>query len=249
MNVKAVTNRLKWMLLVLALSLLQSRCGLVGLLNGGEGIAAPGGLTCPIVDTNQSKTYDNSREIRSSMEGEAFYGQDAQHTGNPPRYLDNEDGTVTDLVTGLMWQQAVSAKVLDAEAVAGAETFNLAGYTDWRLPSIKGLYLLIDFSGLDVSPKSSPGSAPFINTDYFHFQYGNLAAGERIIDSQWATSTVYVASSAVMFGVNFADGRIKATPSTWGSCTSCATSGGTRSTARTRSLTTAMVPSPIGRPA
>jgi len=182
----------------------------VDLLKGGEGMASE--LTYPIVDTNQSKTYDNGREIPPPMAGEPFYGQDEQHTGNSPRYLDNGDATVTDLVTGLMWQQAVGPKVTYAEAVAGAKTFNLAGYSDWRLPSIKELYSLIDFSGLDVSPESSSGSTPFIDTDYFQFEYGDIAAGERIIDSQWATSTLYVASSFVMFGVNFADGRIKGYP-------------------------------------
>ncbi len=50
---------------------------------------------------------------------------------------------------------------------------------------------------------------PFIDTKYFKFAYGDPRAGERAIDSQWATSTLYVANPNQMFGVNFADGRIK----------------------------------------
>ncbi|MCP4751274.1 MAG: DUF1566 domain-containing protein [Proteobacteria bacterium] len=73
------------------------------------------------------------------------------------------------------------------------------------------LYSLIDFRGTDppVDGTSTAGLVPFIDVDYFEFEYGDVDAGERIIDSQWATSTLYTADNNMMFGVNFADGRIK----------------------------------------
>jgi ribonuclease BN (tRNA processing enzyme) len=183
--------------------------------------AATSPLAYPVVDTGQVKCYDNAREIPAPQPGAAFYGQDAQHTGNAPAYRDNGDGTVSDLVTGLMWQKTPGAKVGYQEAVTGAKSLKLAGYADWRLPTIKELYSLILFSGLDVSPVMAGVSrtsqkVPFLHTRYFDFKYGDESAGSRIIDSQYWTSTEYVSTtmngSATVFGVNFADGRIKGYP-------------------------------------
>jgi Protein of unknown function (DUF1566) len=182
-------------------------------------ISSGSALTYPIVDTSQGKCYDNTVEVDCPQADEAFYGQDAQYTGNAPRYQDNGDGTVTDLVTALMWQQDPGEKMTYDEAVAGTDSFDLAGYNDWRLPTIKELYSLILFDGTDVSacPNGDTCSVtPFIDTRYFNFSYGDTSAGERVIDSQFATSTQYVSTTmngnATMFGVNFADGRIKGYP-------------------------------------
>ncbi len=182
----------------------------------------------PIVDTDQHLFYDTLNEITAPAPGDAFYGQDANYSGNQPSYQDNGDGTVTDLVTGLMWQQSPDMdgdgdidyqdKMSYDEAMAGAATFDLAGYTDWRLPSIKEMYSLIIFSGIDPSgyQGSTEDLIPFINTDYFDFAYGDESAGERIIDAQMASSNLYVGTTMngdeTMFGVNFADGRIKGYP-------------------------------------
>lgn len=177
-------------------------------------------LTYPIADTNQTVCYDISAVIACPEEGQAFYGQDAQYNGNLPQYVDNGDGTITDLVTGLMWQQDPGEKITYDEAVSGAASFSLAGYDDWRLPTIKELYSLIDFSGVDpsgINGDDTSGLTPFIDTDYFAFEYGDPASGERIIDSQFISSTEFVGPSGLgdlVFGVNFADGRIKGYPST-----------------------------------
>jgi len=186
----------------------------------------------PIVDTNQTKCYDNFKEISCPKPGEPFYGQDAQFTVNPPEYADNGDGTVTDLITGLMWTKSpdwngdgelnYSDKMAYHEAVAFVKRLNeqrYLGYDDWRLPSIKELYSLILFSGVDPSGYEGTETihlVPFIDTEYFDFAYGDVSAGERVIDAQFLSSTKYVGKvmngQEAVFGVNFADGRIKAYP-------------------------------------
>ncbi|MCP4138859.1 MAG: DUF1566 domain-containing protein [Chloroflexi bacterium] len=173
-------------------------------------------LSYPVVDTDQGNCYDAQNQVGCPQRGSAFFGQDAQYKGNQPSYTDNSDGTITDNVTGLMWQQDPGEKMSYSQAVSGASDLTLAGYSDWRLPTIKELYSLIQFSGLDVSGPNSTNLVPFIDTDYFVFEYGNESAGERMIDSQWATSSIYGGSvmngQEAMFGVNFADGRIKGYP-------------------------------------
>ena len=167
-------------------------------------------LPYTIVGTNQSTRFDDSEAVDDPA---VFYGQDADYGSLEAAYEDNGDGTVTDLNTGLMWQQDPGEKMSLDEAFAAVEDFDLGGYDDWRIPSIKELYSLIQFSGRDVAPEAENGSIPFIDTDYFDFVYGDPANGERVIDSQYMSSTKYVSTTMngeeTVFGVNFADGRIK----------------------------------------
>lgn len=176
----------------------------------------------PVVDTGQVLCFDDLEPIRAPQPGRKYFGQDAQYQGVQASYADNKDGTITDNRTGLMWSQACAAqKVTLAQATDTASQMTLGGHSDWRVPTIKELYSLIDFRGVTGiagrSMNSVPDTAiPYINTDYFEFRYGDVENDERFIDGQWLTQTLNV--SPVMhgqnglFGVNFADGRIKCYP-------------------------------------
>lgn len=181
-----------------------------------------------IVDTGQDACFGDQDEIVAPAAGEAYYGQDSQYRGHQPSYLDSADGlTVHDEVTGLTWQR--SPDVNRDGAIGPSDKLNWSGcqaypaalnaaeyggYSDWRLPSIKELYSLILFTGLDPSGYGGDTSSltPFIDMDHFDFAYGDESAGERIIDSQYASDSLYVDGAnagQLLFGVNFADGRIK----------------------------------------
>jgi PKD repeat protein len=185
-----------------------------------------------IVDTAQTRCYNESTSITAPSAGQPFYGQDAQIAGPQPSYTLSADGlTVTDNRTGLTWQRSPDTgdgvlntddKINWSGAQARPAALNAAhfgGYSDWRLPSIKELYSLIDFRGMDPSGFTGTNTStltPFIDTNYFQFVYGGTssAVGDRIIDSQYASSTLYASpdlsgDGGKCFGVNFADGRIK----------------------------------------
>ncbi|MCP4592607.1 MAG: DUF1566 domain-containing protein [bacterium] len=181
--------------------------------------------TWKVVDTGQDTCHDDQTSLTCPSVGVPFFGQDAQYAGNQPSYALSGDGlTVYDNVTGLTWTQDADLDgdgdidVDDKLTFDGAQMYpdtlnaqKYGGYSDWRTPTIKQLYSLIDFRGTDpkVEDTDATGLIPFIDTDYFAFAYGDTVAGDRIIDSQWATSTLYTADNNMMFGVNFADGRIK----------------------------------------
>jgi hypothetical protein len=101
----------------------------------------------PVVDTGETASYNARTEIAAPAPGTAFYGQDAQFQGLQPSYRDNQDGTVSDLNTGLMWVKARGGKTSWEQGAAGAAKSFVAGYSDWRMPTIKELYSLIQFTG------------------------------------------------------------------------------------------------------
>ncbi|MCY3018500.1 MAG: DUF1566 domain-containing protein [Planctomycetota bacterium] len=203
---------------------------LLGALLVSMAFAAEPPLCYTIVATGQTKCYDNRSESDSPKSGQPFYGQDAQFQSHPPNYeLSADSLTVCERTTGLTWQRSPDTdgdgaltrkdKLTWAQAQAWPAKLNAAkfgGFDDWRLPSIKELYSVFDARGTDPSGPSGTDTSrltPFIDTRFFKFAYGDTRIGERVIDSQYASSTKYVGKSArgfdKLFGVNFADGRIK----------------------------------------
>ncbi len=161
-------------------------------------------LAYPVVDTNQGLCYNNSELIDCPAEGEAYYGQDAQYTGNSPSYTDNGDGTVIDTVTGLVWQQTPdSGNYSWDQAQAYCESLSLADRDDWRMPSLKELFSISDFST----------GWPYLDQTYFDL----ASTGSISKDEQYWASDYYVGHTAeggydAAFGVNHATGHIKAYP-------------------------------------
>lgn len=222
-------------LLILLLALFATACGsdsdpgaasaatdiaTTGDISSNEGTdsgpVATAGLSYQVVDTDQTWCFSGDEVIEC---GDEFSGQDAQYEGAQPSYQDNGDGTVTDLNTGLMWIQDAGDKTYYADAMEELETYTFAGYDDWRLPTIKELYSLALFSGVDVGGAETSdvdGLWPFIDEDYFVFWYGDETGSNRVIDAQWLSSTIYTATvngnESCFFGFNFSDGRIKCYP-------------------------------------
>lgn len=166
-----------------------------------------------VVDTGQRLSYSNDDVISLPAEGDNFFGQDSSYIINAPSYTDNNDGTIRDNMTGLVWQKDMGEKLSFDEAIQKVNVVKLAGYNDWRVPTIKELYSLIQFSG---SVKGQKALDPFIDTAYFSQPIGDVTSDEREIDAQTWTRTEYVGKTMknddTVFGVNFIDGRIKGYP-------------------------------------
>lgn len=113
-------------------------------------------LSYPIVDTGQMNYYNNSKTIQAPKEGQPFYGQDAMYVNYEATYTDNGDGTVTDHVTGLMWQQDPGDKVSYNLGTERASVSTLAGYDDWKLPDAKELQSIVDYTR---SPQTTNSAA------------------------------------------------------------------------------------------
>jgi len=63
------------------------------------------------------------------------------------RFVDNGDGTIKDSATGLMWPQSDSRKNMNwEEALKYAESLELGGHDDWRLPNAKELQSIVDYT-------------------------------------------------------------------------------------------------------
>ena len=77
-------------------------------------------------------------------------------------YIDNGNGTVTDIETGLMWQQEGTMDLDWSEARSYCSGLSLAGYTDWQLPTLDELATLVDTSWEPtINPTFFPGTAPY----------------------------------------------------------------------------------------
>ncbi len=75
--------------------------------------------------------------------GAAFHNQE---------YVDNGDGTVSDKVTGLLWQQHLNFEQYNwDDALKYCNNLDYAGRTDWRLPNIKEGISIVNYNKFSPS--------------------------------------------------------------------------------------------------
>ena len=120
-----------------------------------------------IPDTGQDLCYDWDDIIECPSEGEDFYGQDGNYTINPPDLTDNGNSTVTDNLTGLMWEQKTEENETYTYTYSGAITYCddliLGTYSDWRVPTRKEISTIFNFGRV----------SPALDTYYFPFYTAN----------------------------------------------------------------------------
>jgi len=123
--------------------------------------------TCRLPATGQTTCWNSSGTVIPC----AGTGHDGDTLkGAPLAYVDNGDGTITDVNTGLQWEkQSSDGSVHDMSNtytwdqafsghVATLNTMSFAGHTDWRVPNVRELQSIVNYQN------SNPAVSPAFNT-------------------------------------------------------------------------------------
>lgn len=95
-------------------------------------------------------------------------------------FADNGDGTVSDGLTGLTWQRADDGVARDwGAALRACDGLSLGGHDDWRLPNVKELQSIVDYS----RPAPAIAAPPFIQRDPAAWFWSSTTMGEDIRDA------------------------------------------------------------------
>ena len=136
-------------------------------------------------------------------------------------YVDNGDGTITDLNTGLMWEKKSDDSGLhdkdglllwsgngnqetiwdwldDVNAQGGT---GFAGYSDWRIPNLRELQSIIDYR------RYNPSVDPVFNTNCTGGCTVTTCSCTRA--SGYWSSTTYADTPDIAWSVNFTSGFVK----------------------------------------
>jgi len=97
----------------------------------------------------QPMEISNQMQITNMLTKYNFFERSRNTQGSfVNEFVDNNDGTVTDKATGLMWQKEGSSGALgNRAAISYLEQLNrqrFAGYSDWRMPTIEELASLLE---------------------------------------------------------------------------------------------------------
>jgi len=112
-------------------------------------------------------------------------------------FVDNGDGTVTDNMSGLIWQQYDDGVARNwEEALAYCEGLTFAGSSDWRLPDIKELESLVYINSSNETP-----FLPAIDSTYFPTTQ---------TDKYWSSTSDYYSTWIVDFATGWVDREDKA---------------------------------------
>lgn len=101
---------------------------------------------------NEEKIVSLLEEIKNILKGQKAVVS---------RFINNGDGTVTDPETGLMWGKTFPQEMNWKDADQACKDLNFAGYKDWRLPTVKELFSIVDHT------KGAGDNEPAIDIAFF----------------------------------------------------------------------------------
>jgi hypothetical protein len=136
-----------------------------------------------VARTGQSRCYDDQNSPIDCF----GTGQDGERRAGAawpsPRFLDHGDGTVTDLLTHLMWTKDAApdgdrnwAGALSRIAELNASSY--LGRTDWRLPNTEEMASLLDFS---ADNPALPATHPFVNVQRRYWSAAGYSETQKLL--------------------------------------------------------------------
>jgi hypothetical protein len=205
-----MNERIKWAMVLATITVFMTTAAVLpGLVRAGDlEPSAPPGSTMHTLDEIYQKL---EQLVPGGLASLAKTGQTTSYAAGDdgdlqkgvdwpdPRFTDHEDGTVTDNLTGLMWTK--NASIYErrswSEAISECASCAEGGYSDWRLPHVRELHSLIDYSQCDsVLPLGHPfsnvqlsyywSSTTYANFTshawYVHVSYGHVSNDGKIHD-------------------------------------------------------------------
>lgn len=104
-------------------------------------------------DTGQNQSYTNT------------FGEDNDFNIYMPYFTINGNGTVTDTITGLMWQQGDGGEMTIENAHTYCANLSLGGYTDWRLPNAHESFSILNHQ--NANPAMNTTVFPATQAEYW----------------------------------------------------------------------------------
>jgi len=83
------------------------------------------------------------------------FGEDSDYVLNAPSYSNNGDGTISDRVTGLQWQQSDGGERSWDAAQSYCDSLVFAGHDDWRMPRLPELFSINQLNNVNPALDSS----------------------------------------------------------------------------------------------
>jgi len=164
-------------------------------VNDGTNNSSPDTMVVTAATVNTTGLIPDSGQTTSYT---ATFGEDHDYLIHPPAFTDNGNGTVTDNITGLVWQQKDDAVTrIWSSAVNYCDTLVLAGYYDWRLPSKRELMDIVNYG------RSNPSidSAVFTNTSANYYWSATSVATTTdylwVVGFEYGSAAKYIKSSTL----------------------------------------------------
>lgn len=126
-----------------------------------------GAMLSPLLGPGQAitKTMLRLPDTGETISYTSTFGEDSDHTINAPYFTLNGDGTVTDTITSLMWQQSDGGEMTMEDATLYCDTLTLGGYSDWRLPNAHESFSILNHQ--HSNPAMDPAVFPVSEAEYW----------------------------------------------------------------------------------